>query len=251
MEIMSEVVQLSWPEWTFRGLQSVSLFQGIKFEEEPRDIRVIAESKQNVGPDLDVFEVDVTILDSDKKNPPCYRAAAQMGKTLSSGFTHTPPDLSTLRPFPMKVDEVYEKWLFHGPSMQGISKIEGINEKGMCALLVPSSPDACLNRTVHGRWLVDPVVIDSAFQLSILWERFHYNMTPLISSVKSYERFELLSDAPVRCWAQTKSMSGGHYLLTDFFFLDKNGRLIALIKAMEASCRRELNRLATAFRERR
>ena len=249
MELASEVVQRGWPAWTVTGIRSVRRFRGITFEEGPREIRVVGDCRSIVSSGTDTLEVDVTISDSKRQDPPCYRAVVQMGKRLAARPAYTPPLLSSIRPFPMKLDQVYQNWLFHGPCLQGISKIEGINEKGLCAELIPSTPAMCLHPEAHGHWVIDPVVIDSAFQLSILWERFHYDMTPLIASVKSYQRFDSPSDLPVRCWAQTKAISGGHILLTDFYFLDAGGKLTAVIEEMEASCSKELNRLGGAFRK--
>jgi hypothetical protein len=87
------------------------------------------------------------------------------------------------------------------------------------------------------------VVIDSAFQLSILWERANYDMTFLISSVGSYRRFGSFSNEPVRCWAEMDAGAGGHLLSTNFHFVDESGKVIALIEKMEGSCSKELNRI--------
>jgi hypothetical protein len=127
----------------------------------------------------------------------------------------------------MTVDEAYRRWLFHGPCLQGISKIEGINEKGICAVLLPSSPCECLHQEANGQWLIDPVLLD-----------------PLPSNFKSYRRFGSLSGLPVRCWAQAQASAGGHILLTNFYFLDAGGRVISFIEEMEHSCSKALNRLA-------
>jgi NAD(P)-dependent dehydrogenase (short-subunit alcohol dehydrogenase family) len=243
MELMSEVVQRGWDEWVVTGIRSVRRFRGITMGDGPCEIRVVATPQAGVSAEGGGLEVDVEISELDRTDPPCYRGTVEIGKAFPSPLSYDPSVLSELRPFPMTMDEAYRRWLFHGPSLQGISSIEGINEKGICAVLLPSSPGECLHEKADGRWLIDPVVVDSAFQLSILWERAHYDMTPLISSVKYYRRFGSPSDLPIRCWAQTQPSAGGHILLTDFYFLDSEERVISVIEKMEASCSKELNRL--------
>jgi hypothetical protein len=143
----------------------------------------------------------------------------------------------------MSVEEAYKRWLFHGPCLQGISKIEGFNEKGIGGTVVPSSPSVCLRDEVKGAWLIDPALVDSGLQLSILWVRAHYDMMPLISSIKSYRRFGPVPDQPVHCWAEARASAGGHVVSASFYFVDAEGKLISLIEDMEASCSKELNRL--------
>ena len=145
----------------------------------------------------------------------------------------------------MRVDEAYRHWLFHGPCFQGISEIEGINEQGISAILLPSSPDRCLSQNVGGQWLIDPVLLDCGFQLAILWERSHHDMTPLPSRFKSYRRFGPLRGSPVRCYLKAQSSAGGQNLLTDIYFLDSAGRLVSLLEEMEFSCSSALNRLSS------
>jgi hypothetical protein len=192
------------------------------------------------------LEVDLEITEVDRGDHPCYRGTVEMGKELPTSPPYDPGVLSELRPFPMGVDEAYQRWLFHGPCMQRISRIEGFNEKGIGGVLQPSSPGECLYQKGNGSWLIDPVLIDSGLQLSILWVRAHYDMTPLISSIKSYRRFAAPSNSPVRCWAEVRANAAGHILFADFYFLDTDGRVASVIEEMEASCTKELNRLTEA-----
>jgi len=244
MELMAEIVQRGWPDWQFVGLRSLRILRGIVLDNGAREIRIVANPKNASSSEDSFVEVDVDIAELDRKDHPCYRATVEIGERLPTPPSYDPAVLSKLRPFPMRVDEAYRRWLFHGPCLQGISKIEGINEKGICAVLLPSSPCECLHQEANGQWLIDPVLLDSAFQLAILWERAHYDMTPLPSNFKSYRRFGSLSGLPVRCWAQAQSSAGGHILLTNFYFLDAGGRVISFIEEMEHSCSKALNRLA-------
>jgi acyl transferase domain-containing protein/NAD(P)H-dependent flavin oxidoreductase YrpB (nitropropane dioxygenase family) len=246
MELMSEVVQQGWPDLVVTGIQSARRFQGIVLDGGRQEIRVVARPQSDMSAGQEISRLDVTIGGLNQERLPYYRATVEVGNQLPLSPDYDAAILSSLRPFPMSPDEAYEKWLFHGPCFQGISKVDGFNDKGLCAVLLPSVPSVCLNRKIDSPWLIDPVVIDSAFQLSILWERAHYDMTFLISSVGSYRRFGSFSTEPVRCWAEMRAGAGGHLLSTDFHFVDESGRVIAAIENMEGSCSKELNRIVDA-----
>jgi hypothetical protein len=95
-----------------------------------------------------------------------------------------------------------------------------------------------------GRWVIDPVVVDSAFQLSILWARVHTNMTPLPAGFRSLRRFAPLAGRQIRCDFRVSASAGGHVLETHYAFVSPDGRLLALLEGMEFSCSQTLNRLA-------
>jgi hypothetical protein len=150
---------------------------------------------------------------------------------------------SEVRPFPLSTADAYDRWLFHGPLFQGIAKIEGMYDNGLVALVKPSSPQSCLLPAVRGQWLVDPIVIDSGFQLAILWARIHHDMTPLPAKLEAYRRLAAPTGALLRCHLQAESHAGGSVLITRLFFSELDGRLVAVIEGMEFSCSKALNRL--------
>ena len=150
------------------------------------------------------------------------------------------------RSFPMTVERAYDELLFHGPLLHGITQIEGINEDGMVATLLPSSPQRCLAGAGPGSWIVDPVLLDSGFQLALLWARIRLDTTPLPARIRRYCRFAALPDGPVQCDLRARVRTGGHILDTQLSFLDARGRLLVSIEGMEFAVSRSLNRLASA-----
>ncbi|MCF6153686.1 MAG: SDR family NAD(P)-dependent oxidoreductase [Candidatus Brocadia sp.] len=244
MELMAEVAQKGWPEWEIAGIQSLALIRGIVMGNGTRDIRIVAQPQSHSSHENLTREIKMEIYELNKPGHPCYRAIVQLGKRLPSPPLYDSGVLCGLRPFPITVDDIYRRWLFHGPCFQGISTIEGINHQGICAFLLPSSPDQCLNQDTGSRWLIDPVLLDCSLQLAILWERFHYDMTPLPTGFKSYRRFGSPSDSPVRCSLEAYPRHGGHILSVNIYFLDTAGRMLAFMEGVEASCSKALNRLA-------
>lgn len=244
MELMVEVAQRGWPERKVLGIQGFRVFRGLILDNDRKNIRVVAKPKTNQPSENSVLELAVEIRDLDKPDRPCYQANVQLEKRLPAPPSYDLSSLSELQPFPMTVEEAYRRWLFHGTCLQGISTIEGMNEKGICAILRPPSPGQCFSHQTAGQWLIDPVVLDCSFQLSILWERAHHDMTPLPSRFTAYHNYGNLSRSTVRCYLHAESSNEGQTLVTTIYFLDSGHRLLGLMEGMEFSCSKALNRLA-------
>jgi hypothetical protein len=94
-------------------------------------------------------------------------------------------------------------------------------------------------------WLIDPVVIDSAFQLGILYARSQYDLTPLPARFRRYTRFASLDQPLIGCEFRSRAAAPDASVLEiQIALLGRDGRLLGLIEDMELSCSRELNRLA-------
>jgi hypothetical protein len=245
VELMAETVQRGWPDLEIVGIRSMRVLQGIVLDEDRREIHVSARPQTDPEHESLGLQVDVEISESIGRGRPSYRATVQLADRLPSSPPFNLKPFSDLQPFPMEVKEAYGRWLFHGPSFEGIGQIEGINENGIVALISSCPPGKCLSGNGQpGRWIIDPVLMDCGFQLAILWERYHHDMTPLPSRFTSYRRFATVSDSKVRCFLHAKATNAGHTLVTDIIFTDGSGRILGLLEEMEFSCSRSLNRLA-------
>jgi NAD(P)-dependent dehydrogenase (short-subunit alcohol dehydrogenase family)/acyl carrier protein len=244
MELMAEVVNREFPEMEIINVKNFKVLKGIVLENDSRSINVNARPKVDSSEDLSEIDVEINISAADKPETPCYQAAVKLSNTIPPPVPVNLEAFSDITPFSMTVEEAYKHWLFHGPSMQGVVKIGGINKNGIYSELRHSVPSECLTKEVKGQWIVDPVLIDSAFQLAILWERAHFDMTPLPSRFAEYHRYCTSFRSPIRCYLEAKTHANGQILLTDIYFCDSNDRMVAALKEMEFSCSKVLNRLA-------
>ena len=244
MEFMGEAVRRIWPRMKIVGMESFRVFRGIVVDGPGHELlikmRPLAES-----PSADAsLAVEVEIAEASKPELPSHRAVVLLGDTLPEQPTFDAELVSSLGPFPKTTEEAYLQWLFHGPCFQGITRIEGASEDGIAVRLRSHAPIECFSHLPPGQWAIDPVVMDSAFQPALLWERVYHDMTPLPSGFASFRLFGSLSQAPLLCHLQTNSSSDGHILMTNIFFVDENQRQVARLEGMEFSCSAELNRLA-------
>jgi acyl transferase domain-containing protein/NAD(P)H-dependent flavin oxidoreductase YrpB (nitropropane dioxygenase family)/NADP-dependent 3-hydroxy acid dehydrogenase YdfG len=242
MELMAEVAARGWPDQEVVALEEFRVVKGIVLEAGPRDIKVTARAETQ--PDQERLEVgvDVAIVDPESGRP-FYRGTVRLGPRLPEAQPSPLQPLRAPRPFGKSVRGAYDDWLFHGPLFQGLTIIDQVGEDGIGGVIVPSDPARCLAGG-RGAWLIDPVVVDSAFQLGILYARSQYDVTPLPARFARYRRFAPLLGETIRCEFRSRAAAGPNVLIIQIALLDARGQLLGLIEEMELSCSRELNRLA-------
>jgi acyl transferase domain-containing protein/NAD(P)-dependent dehydrogenase (short-subunit alcohol dehydrogenase family)/NAD(P)H-dependent flavin oxidoreductase YrpB (nitropropane dioxygenase family)/acyl carrier protein len=241
-ELIAEVGQQGWPDWEVTDISDLKVLKGIVLEGSSREIQIIAQPKANSSQEDAPWEVDVNIVAPENTGRPFYRATLKLEKRLSPSPSYNPQAFSELHPFPMTVDEAYGRWLFHGPSLQGIREIEGFNAEGICAVVQPSSPGQCLSPKRTGQWLIDPVLFDCAFQLAILWARANFDMTAIPAGFKAYRRYRFNPHFPLRCHLRIEPSADKHILLGSIQFYGADGHVFASVEGMEFSCSKSLNR---------
>jgi Polyketide synthase dehydratase len=146
-----------------------------------------------------------------------------------------PPPLAHLPPFPMDVETAYRDLLFHGPAFHRIVAVEGMDERGARALLRPSPP---------GDWLLDPMLIDGALQIQVIWARLHWEMTLLPSEIGTYRRVAPAADGDVRHELRIRPGARPPLCHADHWFYGPDGRLITTLGDVVGVGTRALNRLA-------
>jgi len=244
MEFMGEAVQRLWPHKKIIGMDSFRVFRGIVVDGPDHELILKMKPKaESPSPDA-TLAVEVEIAEASKPERPSHRAVVLLGDALPERPAFDAKLLENLGPFPKTTEESYLQWLFHGPCFQGITRIEGASEEGIAVRLRSHLPLECFLHLPPGQWTIDPVVMDSAFQPALLWERAYYDMTPLPSGFAAFRLFGSLSQEPLLCHMQTNASSDGQILTTNIFFVDENQRQVARLEGMEFSCSADLNRLA-------
>ena len=141
----------------------------------------------------------------------------------------SPPSLDGLcdEPFPATRAEIYGGQLFHGPAYQALDELVGIGDAGAVAWIRTSRP---ADLGVAGpRWHTDPVVIDAAFQLGVLWVQHRLGSGVLPSTVRSVRWAGPLRGSRVQCRLRVGddvTAQGGTFSVA---LLDEDERVVATI----------------------
>ena len=143
-------------------------------------------------------------------------------------------DDPSLPPYPMTRREIYRDVLFHGPDLQGIVAVEGCGDLGIAATVsaAPAPSDWVVN-PLRNQWVTDPLALDCAFQMMILWSIEQTGSGSLPTFVGRYRQFRRAFPADgVRVVARITE-AGSHRARADVDFLDDRGQPVARIEDYE------------------
>jgi len=151
-----------------------------------------------------------------------------------------------LFPCSLSPDEIYRTILFHGPSLQGIEQVDGLGERAIAGWVATApEPSEWLDQPLRKVWLTDPLAIDCAFQLVVLWCRDRLGANSLPTAIGGYRQFRPRFPAQgVRIMAEIRQATSTR-ALADIEFLDANGELVARLGSYECVVDSSLNQ---AFR---
>ncbi len=118
--------------------------------------------------------------------------------------------------------------LFHGVALHGIERVEVCAERGVAAFLkAASAPIKWMRNPLRGTWIADPLALDSAFQMMILWSSAHRGGPSLPSALGRYRQF-VSSFPKTGCRAVIGVALGiSAIAVASIQFLDQQGNLLA------------------------
>jgi acyl transferase domain-containing protein/NAD(P)-dependent dehydrogenase (short-subunit alcohol dehydrogenase family)/acyl carrier protein len=248
LEYIVEAVQKDCPGWQIVAVRDFQVLSGVVLENGPKPIRLATQTVDVVSQNTSHMEVSVKLLDGDTGRH-CYGARVDLSTSRTATPNAATEPLSNLQAFPMSVENAYERWLFHGPVFQTIEEIQGVTQDVIVGVLKPSSPQSCLACASAGKWLVDPVIVDGAFQLTLLFARLQTDMTPLPARFGILRLYSELTGSDVRCVIRARFSVGGQHLETDTTFLSPRGEVIGVLENAEFTSSPALNRLGGQWRE--
>ena len=222
------------PGLYLHGLDDVRVLQGIKIEEKHKLVRLFAGKARRSGKS---YEVDLEIRDGFAAGVDVIHSKARA--VLVDQLAEPPKFKTSLlenpTPYKRSIEEVYEKILFHGTALRGIQAIHHLDSDSMVAEIAPApAPSDWMKEPMRSRWLTDPLVLDSAFQMAIVWcfeEKGKVSLPTYFSTYRQY-RSAFPKDAVTVVMELTTA--DNKKMKSDFTFLDKNRNVIARLSGYEA-----------------
>ncbi|MBI3828689.1 MAG: SDR family NAD(P)-dependent oxidoreductase [Planctomycetes bacterium] len=140
------------------------------------------------------------------------------------------------RPYEHSIEAVYSEFLFHGPALRGIQKITGCSEVGIAAEVRGAPPPGeWMKEPLRGTWVTDPLVLDCAFQMMILWSLERHDAGSLPNYVKRYRQYRRVFPKDGTRIVIHISKDRSHMAGAEIEFLDHDGRLVALMEGHECT----------------
>jgi len=215
----------------FAGLKEFKVFKGIvlDFDKEVRmTIFASAPTKTENG-----FERVCEIYSKNTGGKEFLNARAIVVLTDHVSTTAITSQLN--RPTEKHLNAIYPETLFHGPLLQCIESVYGCSKQGIAGQVLGSStPTKWLKAPLTQSWIIDPLAMDAAFQLMILWSNQELGMKSLPTSFENYQQFKSFPESGCEVRMSVTSNTPNK-AIADMEFLDADGQVIAVMDGYEAT----------------
>lgn len=214
------------------GIQYFQVLKGIRLSASEQLRVSIYQGKAQQRGGEKIYPIELSSWQNGRKTLN-YRAEIKSAKQLrrDSSQLACERDLYT-----KSASEIYSrKLLFHGEAFQGINKVLGCSSLGISGIVSRApAPKEWLKTATTTNWSWDPLMIDSAFQLLVLWGDQNQGYPNLPTAFKSFERYqhaESIGPVEVRLRLTQERAQG---LKADIEFIDSQGEIIARMVGYEA-----------------
>ncbi len=223
------------PGFSLHGIDDFRLLSGIRIEQEKKLVRLMAGKAKKAG---DAWQVDVELRNGVKNGKDVIhtRARALLVDRFPAAPVFTGSAKNGSRAYPRKLDAVYGPILFHGDHLRAIQAIVDYSDHGMTAQLTSApKPEAWMQDPIQGRWMADPMVLDGAFQMAIVWCFEQTGKVCLPSYARAYRQYRTAFPAAGVTAVMAVTSANHRKMVADFTFLDDGGQVVATLNGYEAT----------------
>jgi acyl transferase domain-containing protein/NAD(P)H-dependent flavin oxidoreductase YrpB (nitropropane dioxygenase family) len=242
MELMAEAAALAGGVGEVARLGQIRLLDGVALEDDqPQSLWIEATSGDGTA--------TIVTIGPQAGGRAHYRSSVELRRSDSAPApaAASPAPLDGAPPFPLTIAGAYRDLLFHGPLFQGIAEIGALDERGTSATLLASDPASCVTGADGTAWLLDPVLLDSALQVQVLWARLQWDVTLLPAEIGGYVRLGAPRPGErIRHELRIRAASSAPMCHADHWFFGADGRPLALLEDVVGVGAQALNRLAGA-----
>jgi hypothetical protein len=223
------------PGYALHGIDDFRLLSGIRLEDERKLVRLMAGKARKNG---NTREVDIELRNGVKNGKDVIhsRARALLVDRLPEAPVFRGNGKNGQRPFPRELDAVYGEILFHGEQLRAIKAIDTYSDHGMTARLTNApEPAAWMLDPITDRWTADPMVLDGAFQMAIVWCFEQTGKVCLPSYARSYRQYRTVFPPTGVTAVMSVVSAANRKLIADFTFLDDARNVVATLNGYEAT----------------
>lgn len=153
-------------------------------------------------------------------------AAIPEGPAAAGAGTPPAVDLATF----------YRDWTFHGPLLQGLKSVGGFGDDFARGEVRSGTPAQWIPETTRTAWAVDPLALDSAFQLGALVVRQRYDRGGTPVALRRLVQIHPPAPGLLSVEARFDEASGDRFVAS-FWMTDAEGTLVAVAEGAVAEMR--------------
>jgi NAD(P)-dependent dehydrogenase (short-subunit alcohol dehydrogenase family)/acyl carrier protein len=222
------------PGLVLHGLDDIRILKGIRLGAGKKSIRMLAGKLDKNG---EFYEVRVELRNGPKVGKDIIHSSAKaiLSNQLPPAPAYQFSKAMVAKAYPKKIEDVYENILFHGDQLHGIQKIVSCSSRGMVARISPApAPAEWISTPLRNRWIGDPLVLDSAFQMATVWCFEEKGIVSLPSYGASYRQYcAQFPSEGVTIVLEVKEATS-RKMRGDFTFLDSSDEIVARLTGFEA-----------------
>ncbi|MGQ0700764.1 MAG: SDR family NAD(P)-dependent oxidoreductase [Panacagrimonas sp.] len=245
LEYMAQFVAAAWPGWEVVEMRDLRLMAGLVLDsDEGRDVILRARAATHSEPGVQA--VTVEIVDKRRKAGPNYRATAVLMQSCVAAPTRSlePPLTADL----IEGTNVYARYLFHGPHFHSVARLTALDESGVAATVLASSPKSFVGS--EGSWLFDPALIDAGPQMAWVWAHLRRTQAALPTRMGVVRRFGSGPlEGPLTLVQRVQPAGATGTLSYEAEYVDVHGKVRLSISEGESTMSAALNRLVPSSPE--
>ncbi|AMV28931.1 Malonyl CoA-acyl carrier protein transacylase [Gemmata sp. SH-PL17] len=228
------------PGFQFHGFNDLRVTSGVKVEAgSPVPVRALA-GKATKQDKLLIVPVELRGKKKDGRDVIYSRAEIVLAPALPKPPPADRPP--AVAPVPYDKARAYREFLFHGQDLQGIAEITGRSEKAFVGTSYPAPvPADWFEFPLRSGWVADPLVLDVAFQMMILWTQGAHDCASLPSFVGRYRQFRKTYPADPVTIVVRVTRDDARFARADIDFLAPDGQVIAQMQDYECVMEPSLN----------
>jgi NAD(P)-dependent dehydrogenase (short-subunit alcohol dehydrogenase family)/acyl carrier protein len=221
------------PGFRFHGFNDLRICKGVIIDRSsPCTLQLMAGKAKRQDA---FYQVPVELVSTQQDGRSQLHARAEI--VLANRL---PEGLRTIKELPnapySQSRAVYDQpYLFHGPDLHGIELVTSCSEKGISAMTKAApEPASWVKSPLRSHWLTDPLVMDSAFQMMILWSFERFGAGSLPSFAARYRQFhETFPKEGAQVMIRVTNAQS-HSAVADIEFVERtSGKLIARLEGYE------------------
>jgi acyl transferase domain-containing protein/NAD(P)-dependent dehydrogenase (short-subunit alcohol dehydrogenase family) len=223
------------PGFSLHGIDDFRLLSGIRIEQERKLVRLMAGKARKSG---DGWQVDVELRNGVKNGKDVIhsRARALLVDRFPDAPVYEGNGKNGSQAYSKDLDAVYGDILFHGDQLRAIRTIDDYNDHGMTARLANApKPEAWMQDPIQERWMADPMVLDGAFQMAIVWCFEQSGNVCLPSYARAYRQYRPVFPSTGVTAVMTVTTHSHRKMVADFTFLDDDRQVVATLTGYEAT----------------
>jgi acyl transferase domain-containing protein/acyl carrier protein/NADP-dependent 3-hydroxy acid dehydrogenase YdfG len=244
LEFLAHAALHGNPGLVFHGFNDLRITQGVKLD--PGDTLVLRALAGKAARQDKLFAVPVELRGKKKDGREVMKSRAEV---LLAAALPKPPAADrppAVGPYPHPVADAYRDFLFHGPDLHGIERVDGVADHAIIGAAATAPPPAdWFTFPLRSSWVADPLVLDASFQLMILWSRHQHGAPSLPNFAGRYRQYRRhFPDGPVTVVARI-TRDNGTFARADIDYLDPDGEVVAQLQDYECMMTENLTQAFT------